>query len=89
MRFLLSKLRIFLFFPIPYLSQPLYPFHPFCRLLFNRRSGYNRKYKECEIHEAIPDGNRLPVDDERLNVSGLLVVCLLPRDYKDSVSQES
>ena len=23
MRFLLSKLRIFLFFPIPYLSQPL------------------------------------------------------------------
>ena len=24
MRFLLSKLRIFLFFPIPYLSQPLY-----------------------------------------------------------------
>lgn len=25
MRFLLSKLRIFLFFPIPYLSQPLSP----------------------------------------------------------------
>ena len=24
MRFLLSKLRIFLFFPIPYLSQPLF-----------------------------------------------------------------
>lgn len=28
MRFLLSKLRIFLFFPIPYLSQPpLYKFN--------------------------------------------------------------
>lgn len=27
MRFLLSKLRIFLFFPIPYLSQPLIAFN--------------------------------------------------------------
>ena len=30
MRFLLSKLRIFLFFPIPYLSQPLFDLSGLC-----------------------------------------------------------
>lgn len=37
MRFLLSKLRIFLFFPIPYLSQPLFSVPAIVNLLVNSK----------------------------------------------------
>ena len=44
MRFLLSKLRIFLFFPIPYLSQPLLCISSFStlgyRYLFITHTGF-------------------------------------------------
>ena len=46
MRFLLSKLRIFLFFPTPYLSQPLFAFSGKFWLL--RQTGFYDKMKHIE-----------------------------------------